>query len=89
MNTEELSAVVTALHGLALEQAGKVDALVSITEALIATVGLAFPPLLPELEQHLNHLYGMRRVLLDGETQTAYEAHALQTLSNIRTLQGQ
>lgn len=76
------------MQSLSLEQAGKVAALVTITEALIATVGLAFPPLLPDLEQHLSHLHGMQLVLLDGETQTAYDHQVLRIRAMIETLQG-
>lgn len=84
MNTEELTEFATASHGLAMAQAGKVAALASITEALIATVGLAFPPLLAELEQHLNHLQALQRATLEEDSLAAFD----QQIRQIRELSG-
>lgn len=88
MEIDELTVVVTALHEQSLVLAGKIVAMETVTEALLATVGTALPPLLPQLQAHLGALAQLNRSRLDGDTQLAFDSHIWQIKGNLQTLQG-
>jgi len=89
MNTEELTEVVTALHQLCMVQAGKIAALETVSDAVVATIGMAFPPLLEELSKHIEGLSRYNRDAVGDNSVASYEAKLGEVLNNLRVLQGQ
>lgn len=88
MNTEELTEVVTALHQLCMTQAGRIAALETVSDAVVATVGIAFPPLLGELSKHIEGLAKYNRESVGEDSVTSYDAKLDNILNNLRILQG-
>lgn len=88
MNTEELTEVVTALHQLCMAQAGKIAALETVSDAVVAAVGMAFPPLIGELSKHIEGLACYNRDSVGEDSVSSYEAKLAEVLNNLRVLQG-
>lgn len=87
MNTEELSEVVSALHKLCMVQAGKIAALETVSDAVVATLGLSFPPLLEQLASNIDGLAPYYRSSVQSENMHAYEAKLAEVQQNLRILQ--
>ncbi|HNT40329.1 MAG TPA: hypothetical protein PKO45_14525 [Rubrivivax sp.] len=88
MNGEELSDVVTALHGLCMAQAGQVAALQVTLEALIATIGINFPPLTAQVSQHIDGLASIAENNLDPSSLSTFSNTISVLQGNLRILQG-
>lgn len=87
MNTEELTETVNALANLVLVQAGQASAFGAVIDALIATLGTSFPPLVAPLLQHLEVLAEMRRENLAEESFEGFDSIIEDIQGNLRILQ--
>ena len=87
MNSEELAEVVVALHQLCMAQAGRIAAMETVSDAVVATLGLSFPPLLGQLAKHIDGLVEHHRSSVQDESMDSYDAKLAEIQRNLRNLQ--
>lgn len=88
MNNEELAATVNALYGLCMAQAGKLAALATINEAVVASLGTSLPPLIGQIAQHANGLSPYHRGPLEPESLSAFDSTLASFNETLNALSG-
>ena len=88
MNTDELTSTVNALYGLCMAHAGKIAALETVNGALVASIGMALPPLSAQISQNIDGLTPYHRESLEEESIDAFESALASVKANLRAQSG-
>ena len=86
MNSDEAEKAINALYKLCMSLAGQLSAQKTISDALIAAIGVDLPPIAEKLMTHIDGLAPYSRDSLEADSVMAFENGINTAKRNIQAL---